>query len=254
MTSQLPLVISIPHGGLTVPPEIAERVACPSQEIFRDSDAGALEIYDVGGRVHTVMSTAVARAVVDLNRAPDDRPPSNPDGVVKSRTSYGIPVYVDGQHPDDVTVQMLLDRYYHPYHRALEEACGKEVLLAFDCHTMAAEGPEIAPDTGRVRPALCVSDADGRTCDPGTTDNVRRCLAEAFEVGLDEVTRNEPFKGGHIARSHATRSLPWVQIEMSRGLFVRTSDRAADDLDASRLAELRARFLSALERVVAELS
>ncbi len=41
------------------------------------------------------------RAVVDLNRAPDDTAPENPDGVVKSHTCWNVPVYKPGSLPDE---------------------------------------------------------------------------------------------------------------------------------------------------------
>ena len=78
-----PLLISIPHGGDTIPPEVREMVGITRRDIFYDGDALTREIYDFGKSVDAVIETPIARAIVDVNRASDDRPPR------KTRT--GIP-------------------------------------------------------------------------------------------------------------------------------------------------------------------
>ena len=57
----------------------------------------------------------IARAIVDVNRAPEDRPPKNQDGVVKTVTINGTPVYKGDKFPDDALIEELLQRYYYPY-------------------------------------------------------------------------------------------------------------------------------------------
>jgi formiminoglutamase len=49
----------------------------------------------------------IARAIVDVNRAPDDRAPKNPDGVVKAVTVNGTSVYKEGMLPDDALIEEL---------------------------------------------------------------------------------------------------------------------------------------------------
>jgi N-formylglutamate amidohydrolase len=86
------------------------------------------------------------------------------------------------------------------------------VKAGIDCHTMTAVAPPVAPDPGQPRPAACVSDVDGTSCDPRWT----RLLATALEQELSgEVRINEPFRGGFITRSHSAE-LPWIQLELSR--------------------------------------
>ena len=66
------------------------------------------------------IDTPLARAFVDLNRAPSDRPPENPDGVVKTETVNRCSVYKKGLFPDETTIHNLLQNYYFPYHSILD--------------------------------------------------------------------------------------------------------------------------------------
>ena len=89
---------------------------------------------------------------MDLNRAADDRPPANPDGVVKTATCYARPIYRSGAELTESLTNDLLEDHYFPYHRQLEDAAADPHLrLALDCHSMAATPPQVAPDCRRPR-------------------------------------------------------------------------------------------------------
>ena len=48
----LPLLISVPHAGLRVPPEVADRCLLTAEEVAADGDVGVAEIYlPLEGRV-----------------------------------------------------------------------------------------------------------------------------------------------------------------------------------------------------------
>ena len=219
----LPLLISVPHAGVRVPPEVMDDCILSERHIIEDGDEGAREIFDVGEQVRAFVTTEVARAVVDVNRAEGDR---RADGVIKTHTCWNVPVY--RRTPSEATIERLLERYYRPYHARLRELTAAGVHLGIDCHTMAAFGPPIGPGAGRERPRMCLSNADG-TCSRAWMDTLTACLQRAF---AHPVAVNDPFKGGYIIRAHAAE-LPWVQLEISRAPF--TSD-----------AEKRQRVLAAL--------
>jgi N-formylglutamate deformylase len=218
----LPLLISVPHAGLSTPPEVADINLLAPQQIAEDGDEGAAEIYAIGGEVGAYVTTDIARAFVDQNRAQDDR---RADGVVKTHTCWNVPIYHEPL--SELIVQQLLERYYRPYHKQLSERSA-DAVLGLDCHTMAAVGPPIGPDAGVERPPVCLSNGDG-TC----SEETMRALVEAFEHAFElPVSVNDPFRGGFIVRSHA-HELPWVQVELSRAAFMSN-------------AEKRERFLRAL--------
>ena len=243
-----PILVSVPHGGTDVPPEIADRVCISDADLFDDGDALTPAIYAVEGEVRHWFAARIARAFVDLNRAPDDRPPGNPDGVVKTATCFDRPIYCEGQELTEELTEALLGAHYEPYHRALDGASrDPELRLALDCHSMAAEPPAVAPDA-TPRPLFCLSNGDGTTAPAALMDSLRGALAAAFDCALDDVRLNDPFKGGHITRCHGAGPLPWIQVEMNRSLYLSEPwfDRASLTVDPARLAALRDRFLAAL--------
>jgi N-formylglutamate deformylase len=218
----LPLLISVPHAGLKVPPEVESICTLNQEQIVEDGDEGAAEIYSVGDQVAAFVTTDVARAFVDVSRAQDDR---RADGVVKTHTIWEIPIY--SQALSEELVKALLRRYYRPYHQELSRLARK-VRMGVDCHTMAEVGPPIGPGAGEKRPLICLSNAEG-SCPDAWFKSFAECLERSFEV---KVSLNSPFKGGYIIRSHA-HELPWIQVELSREPFL-------------TIAEKRQRFLAAL--------
>ena len=163
MGTVYPLLISIPHGGDTVPPEVADIVSITGRDIFYDGDALTREIYGFGKRVDAVIETPIARAIVDVNRAPDNRPLENPDGVVKTVTTDGTPVYREGMFPDDALVEDLLQRYYFPYHETLGDLlANRSIRLALDCHSMLKRSPPISDKPDLPRPLICMSNRGDR--------------------------------------------------------------------------------------------
>ncbi len=226
---KLPLLLSSPHAGWLVPAEAKPYCILTQEQIDADGDVGAREIYALSEEVKAHVTTTTARAIVDLNRAPDDR---SKDGAVKTHTCWDEIVYEP--FPPEEVIETLLEKHYHPYHRRLTElARRRDLLLAVDCHTMAAEGPPVGPDPGEARPWVCLSNGDG-TCPHNWMDKLRDAFVEAFGAS---VSVNKPFRGGYITRHHATE-MAWVQLELSRAPFLPA-------------AEKRRRVLTAFETWVA---
>lgn len=218
MQNRLPLLVSVPHAGLTMPPEVADLNRLTPTEIAEDGDEGAGEIY--APLEHAVMrfvTSDIARAFVDLNRAEDDL---RKDGVVKTHTCWEVPIYTTPLAAD--LVERLLVLYHRPYHRRLSAAAGSGLLLGVDCHTMAAKGPPVGPDVGQPRPDVCIGDGSG-ACPRDWAELLVECFRQRFP---GEVTLNQPFSGGYITRHHGTE-MPWIQIELSRGPFASNEQKGA---------------------------
>ena len=248
----LPVLISIPHGGEVEPEEVRGRVGLSAPDLLADSDAFTGRIYDVGEEAAVVLRARVARAFVDLNREEADRPPDNPDGVVKAATCHGVPVYRPGREPDDVLIETLLQRYYRPYHQDIADAVsgGPRIQLGLDCHSMEPVGPAIAPDSGKPRPLFCLGNRRGLTCPDDRLRRMADCLRDSFGLEPDGVSLNAPFAGGHITRTYGNRPIPWMQIEMNRKLYLADPWFNPDNLtvDPERLRWLNVRFLRALQQ------
>ena len=228
----LPIAISVPHAGLLVPEEAVPYCQLTREQIIKDSDEGAAEIYDLKDEVEEFITTHIARAIVDLNRPVDDR---RSDGVVKTHTIWNEPIYHKPM-PDEV-ISALIAKYYTPYHLHLSEFPNRPVHFAVDCHTMAAEAPLLSPKPGTARPEACLGNVNGQSFPPAWTKTIYDALLKSFS-GF-RVTMNRPFSGGHITKAHG-QEMPWVQLELSRSRFLPHT-------------ELRSRILQALQETCHEL-
>jgi len=249
METKLPVLISIPHGGLSVPEELADRISPHITEILGDSDAFTRDIYDLGERAAAVAAADIARSLVDCNRSPASRPPEKEDGVIKDVTNYGVKIYRRGQEPDGKLIDSLIKRYYDPYHRRIRDLLEMEgLVLGLDCHSMAAVGPPLAKDPGQRRPLICLGNCRGKTCSEEKARELAHCFQEAFGLSEKEVLINEPYSGGHITRTYGGNPIPWVQVEMSRAMYLEHPwfDVTNLSVDRGRLAELKGMFERAL--------
>lgn len=226
MTSRLPVLVSVPHAGLSIPDEIRHLNRLSDEEIADDGDRGAREIYLLDSEVDQFVTTDVARAFVDMNRSRTDR---SKDGVVKTHTCWDIPVYNEPLSPE--LVETLLDRYHRPYHERLSKAAGLGLLCGLDCHTMASSGPPVGPDPGTERPAVCLSNANGATFPNDWLEQMADCFRHAYH---HDVSLNSPFKGGFITREHG-REMPWLQIELSRKAIYPVEEKRIRVLESLRL-------------------
>lgn len=214
---QLPLLISVPHAGLTVPTELIHLNRLSAQEIAEGGDGGAREVYAIlKTEVAHFLANDIARAFIDLNRAEDD---IRKDGVVKTHTCRDLPIYNAPLTPR--LIETLLARYHRPYHRRLTALAGEDPVLGVDARTMAAQSPPVGPDPGAERPQVCLSNADG-TCPAEWMESLRICFQAHFP---GQVTVNMPFSGGYITRFHG-QEMPWVQLKLSRGDFASLPEKS----------------------------
>ncbi len=248
--SKLPFLLSIPHGGTKTPPELNEITCITKKDLFDDSDPFVIELYDIGGEVSRVIKTDIARAFVDLNRAPDDFAPKNPDGLIKSVTCYQKPIYYKGKEPDENLRETLIQKYYNPYHDALQKSMKElDLQFCFDCHSMASVAPNIAPDGNKKRPAFCLSNRDGDSAPNEAVEVLADCISDCYGVKRSDVSINNPFHGGYITKFHGNNPVPWIQIEMNRDLYLDEQwfDKDSLDIDKSRLSDLNSQFAESLK-------
>lgn len=226
----LPLLLSVPHAGLMIPPEVKNLCALSEPDIIQDGDEEAAEIYlPLEIDVSALVTTDIARTFVDMNRYESDR---RKDGIVKTHTSWNIPVY--REFPSEDIIKTLIETYYRPYHSNLTFFAG-HAKLGVDCHTMSAKGPPGGADPGKERPFICLSNSDF-TCPHEWIDSLANCFQKVFQT---PVSINQPFQGGYIIRSHSGE-LPWVQLELSRAPFLSNNEKRSFVLEA--LSEWCKRF------------
>ncbi len=253
MSDRYPFLISIPHGGVSVPSEVRGLVNLSRSEIVFNSDPHTRLLYGFDDAVEALVDFEFSRIFVDTNRPPYDYPPRAQDGVVKVITQDGTPIYRKGRVPGREVIRTLLQNYYYPFHERLTRALDAGgIEVAFDCHSMLPYSPPVRKDAGLPRPLFCLSNRGDRhgnplkkgalvTCPPEWLQALTRAFQSEFE-GEGRVAMNDPFRGGFISVAHYRRSrIPWVQVEINRGLY----EAEGRDTDETELAGLRDRIFSA---------
>lgn len=262
MAAKLPIIVSVPHGGEIIAPEMSNHTLLSRRDIFSDGDPLTRDIYDFKDEVAFYFESTIARATVDLNRSPDDLPPLNHDGVIKSHTVTGKGIYRKKRIPSKDTLRLLLKKYYKPYHDGLGEMSRKPHLFCgIDCHTMLDRAPTTSSRSGRQRPFICLSNRGDRrgnrvrgrrlTCPPEMLRSLSRFLQEQFPEEADGIILNNPFLGGYIVRHHSN-ALPWIQIELNRRSYLSPEWYDPGNLEVchKRIAHLRRRLLAAISNFV----
>lgn len=290
----LPILQSIAHGGLAAPPEVEQRLAISQTDLYNECDLWAEHLYDFShaslallGNGHPrgvlgTVTTPIARALVDVNRRRDDL--ANPDGPVKSQTSYGVPIYA--QPLEDEQKLELRNRYWEPYHArlgALLAAHQGQAVLLLDCHNMAQHGPTTYDFAGAARPLVCLANLGNRHGEPRSARDWITCpgwllreagalasrlfadmtLLEPDDTQPPIVALNWPFIGGVLIEDYAVgdneqfahdpaRAPYAIMIEVNRGLFVgnqsATTPMAPPNLE--RIAMIRERLYRWITGVV----
>jgi N-formylglutamate deformylase len=262
MSSNLPVIISVPHGGEIIAPEMTDRTLLSREDIFSDGDPLTRKIYNFRKEVSFYFESTIARATVDLNRPPNDLPPLNRDGVVKSHTVTGKGIYRKNRIPGKDSLRLLLKKYYTPYHERLWKNSRKANLFCgIDCHTMLDRAPVISNQPGRQRPFICLSnrgDQQGNrvmgrrlTCPPEMIRSLGLFMREQFPDEADNITLNDPFLGGYIIQRHS-HNLPWIQIELNRRAYLAEEwyDQRTLQVCRKRIVQLRCKFLAAIRNFV----
>ncbi|HEY9143921.1 MAG TPA: N-formylglutamate amidohydrolase, partial [Arenimonas sp.] len=121
---ELPLLVSLPHDGIALPEDIAARVTDAARGV-PDTDWYVGRLYDFARALGaSVLVPNYSRYVVDLNRPQDDvslYPGQNTTGLCPARRFTGDPIYLPGKEPTPEEVAARVERYWRPYHDALQE-------------------------------------------------------------------------------------------------------------------------------------
>lgn len=243
-----PLLVSLPHDGSEIPPELASRMtagACRAP----DTDWHVSRLYAFAKELGaSLLVPRHSRYVVDLNRPPDDTslyPGQNTTGLCPVVQFSGEPVYRDGALPDAAEIDARVARYWRPYHAALEgelqrlRAMHGRVVL-WEGHSIRGECPFLFE--GRL-PDLNLGTADGRSCSPALQARLVDVLRA--QSRYDWVV-NGRFKGGYITRHYGdpAQGIDAVQLEMSQRIYM---DEGSFAWDEARAAQAQVMLRNLLE-------
>lgn len=215
-----PLLISIPHAGTHIPPDVAARMTDEGTSV-PDTDWHVDRLYDFTRTAGvSVIAATHSRYVVDLNRPPDGKPlyPGASNTELCPTSSFGDkPLYVPGNEPDAGEVDARREVYWRPYHDRIEKTLNQlkaqhGFALLYDAHSICSEVPRFFD--GRL-PDLNLGTVEGRSCAP----SLRDALSQVAQNAAPTYTMADDgrFKGGYITRRYGNpnQAIHAFQLELS---------------------------------------
>jgi N-formylglutamate deformylase len=243
-----PLVVSAPHVGTEVPPQIAARLSDAARGL-PDTDWHVDRLYAQARALGaTTLFANLSRYVVDLNRDPSGKPlypGADNTEICPTRTFDGEPIWREAP-PDAAEVAERVERYWRPYHERLSAALDETrarhgVAVLLDAHSIRSVLPRFFE--GRL-PDLNFGTADGASCAPDLSDR----LYAALDDDAFTRVRNGRFKGGYITRAYGrpAAGAHAAQLELAQCAYMdeRPPWAYRDDL-AARLTPAIGRMLEA---------
>lgn len=218
-----PLLISMPHVGVELMPEVAAGLAEPAKGLC-DTDWHLPILYDFAREMGASLLIARwSRFNIDLNRPSDDKPlyTTATTGLYPDVLFDGQPLFRPGKAPDAAARAQALDEIWHPYHNRI----GAELArihaehghaILFDAHSIKGFVPRLFD--GQL-PDFNIGTNAGASCAPGLTEQ----LAQACEApGYTHIV-NGRFKGGHITRFYGRpqEGIHAVQLELAQRTYMR---------------------------------
>jgi N-formylglutamate deformylase len=171
----------------------------------------------------SVLAATQSRYVIDLNRAPDDKPlypGASNTGLCPTTTFDEEPIYLDGREPDGAEIETRKNRVFRPYHQrlasaltAIEERHGYALL--WDAHSIRSRVPRFFE--GRL-PDLNLGSADGVSADAELIARLGQVAeTEGAAAGYSHALDGR-FKGGYITRNFGdpAKGIHAVQLELSQ--------------------------------------
>jgi N-formylglutamate amidohydrolase len=252
-----PLIFASPHSGRRYPAELLADTRVSLISLRRSEDAYVDELF-AGAAAYgaPVLSAAIARSFVDLNRDPAEldpemfveRPPHSAHASsARVQAGLGAIPRVSGDGQSIYRRKLSLHEaerriaaVHRPYHALLrnlveetKEMFGCAVLI--DCHSMPSNA------RGAHAPDVVLGDRFGASCHPSITAFTEATLRK---LGY-RVARNTPFAGGHTTQTYGrpAANVHALQIEINRALYIdertleRTNGYARIRADMTRLAE-----------------
>lgn len=214
-----PLIVSFPHTGPQIPPDIEAR--CVSPWLARkDADWWIDQLYGEMARElgATIVYTAISRTVIDVNRDPSGislYPGQATTELVPTTTFDGEPLWKAGQAPDANDIAHRRETYFAPYHAALETEIARlrrmhQRVVLYDCHSIRSVIPRLFE--GEL-PVMNIGTNSRAACAPELQDTIAS-IAAASDFAY---VVNGRFKGGYITRRYGNpdQGVHAVQMELA---------------------------------------
>jgi N-formylglutamate amidohydrolase len=232
-----PVIVEVPHAGLSMPAHYLEPLAAPARALARDADLYVDRLYE--DAMAEGASTLVARAsryAIDVNRAESDVDSEVVEGartdvllhhgLVWRTTSDGEPAL--NRRLTRAELDERLERIWRPYHRALASLIEHKRSRFGICVVLAAHSMPSIERTGHGARAPGGASRPRADVVPGTRG--RRSAAPRFIDAVESlatargwtVRHDEPYAGGFTTQHYGRPAdgVHVVQVELARRLYL----------------------------------
>jgi N-formylglutamate deformylase len=241
-----PLVVSFPHTGTDIPPDIEGTLVSPWLA-RKDADLWVDVLYDFAHALGaTTVRTSISRTVIDMNRDPTGAslyPGFATTGLCPLTTFDGEPLYQAGCEPDAREIKRREQEYFWPYHQALVEETQRlgarhGAVVLYDAHSIRSR---VAWLFDGELPQFNIGTDHGSTCDPALTAAIES-ICDASR--MSRVT-NGRFRGGWITRHYGNprNGIHAVQMELAMRGYLHEPDEITADNWPAPLDDVHAALL-----------
>ncbi|MDZ3994149.1 N-formylglutamate deformylase [Pseudomonas sp. Teo4] len=223
----LPLLISMPHAGLKLTPEVRDGLVEPAR-CLPDTDWHIPQLYDFARELGaSVVAAEYSRFVIDLNRPEDDKPlyAGATTGLYPSTLFEGEPLFKEGMEPSAEARKTYLELIWRPYHDTIKSELARlretfGYALLWDAHSIRSLIPHLFE--GKL-PDFNLGTFNGASCDPQLAERLKGVCGQAQDYSH---VLNGRFKGGHITRHYGdpARDIHAVQLELAQSTYMEESE------------------------------
>ncbi len=237
-----PLLISIPHAGTRLTPEVAAGLSEAALPLG-DTDWHIPHLYEFARAMGaSVLAGNYSRFVIDLNRPSDDKPlyTTATTGLYPDTLFDGRDTFKPGMTPTDTRRQDYLAQIWQPYHQRIQSELARikqefGYALLFDAHSIASVIPRLFD--GQL-PDLNLGTNNGESCSAALSDVLTGICQQQTQFSH---VLNGRFKGGYITRAYGQpeADIHAVQLELAQVNYM-------DETPPYAWSETRAPALQAL--------
>lgn len=216
---KLPLLVSIPHAGTQLTPEVDAGLSEAARGL-PDTDWHIPLLYDfVRDLGASVLIGHYSRFVIDLNRPADNQPlyTTATTGLYPETLFDGTPTFAEGKTPSASARQGYLDNIWQPYHQQILQELARlkaehGYALLFDAHSIASVIPRLFD--GQL-PDINIGTNEGASCSTAVIEAIQDVCAAQSDYSW---VVNGRFKGGYITRAYGQpeQGVQAVQLELAQ--------------------------------------
>ncbi len=241
-----PLLVSVPHDGRVLPPDIAAQMT-PEALAIPDTDWHVARLYEFCKQMDASMIVAThSRYVVDLNRSMSDEALYEGQvstGLCPARTFGGAGIYTDGSVVPGSEKERRVDAFWRPYHEKIAHRLQQlkkrfGYALLWDAHSIPSRVPSLFP--GELT-ELNIGTNNGSSCPPAIRTAVAGIGASSpFSTVLDG-----RFRGGFITRNYGSPAQGQyaIQLELAQRCYMDEESLRYDARRAELLVDVLQQML-----------